>query len=51
MTPSFLVPNRTVLLVSDDALYIYSTSSKDVKLVETVPWDAQNFVENVLDAN
>ncbi len=47
MTPSFLVPNRTVLLVSDDALYIYSTSSKDVKLVETVPWDAQNFVENV----
>jgi hypothetical protein len=47
MALSFLVPNRTVLLISDDALYIYSTTAKKVTLVEVVPWDAQNLVENV----
>lgn len=49
MSLSFLVPNRTVLLISDDALYIYSSGAKKVDLVEVVPWDAQGFVSNVAD--
>ena len=44
---SFLTPNRTVLLTSDDALYVYSVSSRGVKLVDVVPWGAQNFIDNV----
>ena len=47
MTASFLIPNRTVLLVTDEALYIYSTGSRGVRLVETVPWEAENFEQNV----
>ncbi|MBX2835088.1 MAG: hypothetical protein KTR28_08980 [Micavibrio sp.] len=44
---SFLSSNKTVLLVSDDALYIYAATGKNVKLIEAVPWSAQNFIENV----
>ncbi len=44
---SFLVPSRTVLLVTDDYLYIYKSDSKGVNLVETVPWDTENFDRNV----
>ena len=47
MVLSLLSPNRTVLLVTDEALYIYALSSKAVKLVESVPWGAENFVQNV----
>ncbi len=47
MSLSFLTPSRTVLMISDEALFIYSISSKGVKLVEAVPWSADNFEENV----
>lgn len=47
MAISFLTPNRTVLLISDEALYIYMTGSKETSLVEAVPWDAENFEKNV----
>jgi hypothetical protein len=47
MNLSFLAPNRTVMLVTDEAAYIYSTGARGVKLVETVPWDAENFEQNV----
>ncbi|MDH5722141.1 MAG: hypothetical protein OEY94_02320 [Alphaproteobacteria bacterium] len=47
MSLSFLAPSRTVLLVSDEALFIYSTGAKGVRLVDTVPWSAENFVDNV----
>lgn len=47
MSLSFLAPSRTVLLVSDDALFIYSTGAKGVRLVDTVPWGSENFVDNV----
>ncbi|MBP7721748.1 MAG: hypothetical protein KA155_04335 [Alphaproteobacteria bacterium] len=47
MSLSFLAPNRTVMLVSDEAAYIYSTSARGVRLVETVPWEAENFEGNV----
>lgn len=47
MTLSFLIPNRTVLLVSDEALQVYTSGSKGVEFVETIPWDVENFEENV----
>ncbi len=43
----FLSPSRSVLLVSDEALYIYATGARGARLVETVPWDAENFEANV----
>ncbi len=49
MSLSFLTPSRTVLMISDDALFIYMISSKGVKLVEVVPWSAENFEDNVSD--
>ena len=42
-----LAPNRTVMLVTDEAAYIYSTGARGAKLVETVPWEAENFDQNV----
>ncbi len=47
MTLSFLAPSRTVMLVSDEAAYIYSTGARGVQLIETVPWEAENFIQNV----
>lgn len=47
MSISFLTLNRTVLLISDEALHIYSSGSSGVRLVETVPWDAHDFQQNV----
>ncbi|GJL84509.1 MAG: hypothetical protein DHS20C02_02840 [Micavibrio sp.] len=47
MSLSFFTPARTVLLIADEALCIYSTSYKGVRLVETVPWTAENFEKNV----
>lgn len=47
MTLSFLAPNRTVMLVTDEAAYIYATGARGARLVETVPWDAENFEQNI----
>ena len=47
MTLSFLSPNRTVLLIADEALYIYATGAKGTRLMEAVPWEAENFESNV----
>jgi len=44
---SFFSPARTVLLIADEALYIYSTGYKGTALVETIPWEAENFERNV----
>lgn len=44
---SLLTPSRTILLISDDALFIYAIGSKGVKMVEAVPWTAENFEDNV----
>mgnify|MGYP001796242709 CR=1 FL=1 len=43
MSLSFLSRNRTVLLISDEALFIYSASPSGVNLVETISWDDPNF--------
>lgn len=47
MSLSFLAASRTVLMVSDDALFIYSVSGRSVKMIEAVPWGAENFEDNV----
>ena len=44
---SLFAPSRTVLMISDDALLIYSVDGKGGKLVEAVPWSAENFEKNV----
>lgn len=49
MSISFLSPKRTVLLMADEALYVYTTGPKGAQLEETIPWDAENFVYNVSD--
>ncbi len=47
MSLSILTPSRTILMISDEALYVYSISSKGVKMVEAVPWSVENFEDNV----
>lgn len=42
----FLSPSRTVLLVTDEALQIYSTGGGGSKLVDALPWDAENFEDD-----
>ncbi len=47
MSLSVLAPTRTVLMISDDALLMYSIGARGVKLVETVPWSVENFEDEV----
>ncbi len=47
MALSFMSPARTVLLISDEALYIYAVSGAGARIAEIVPWDADNFQQNV----
>lgn len=42
-----LSPSKTVLMIGDEALYIFSSGFKGMELMETVPWEAENFVTNV----
>ncbi len=47
MSLSFLSPARTVLLASDEALYVYTTGTAGVNLADTVPWTEEGFVSRV----
>lgn len=47
MALSFFSPARTVLLISDEALYIYAVSGAGARVVEIIPWEADNFEQNV----
>jgi len=47
MVLSALSPARTVLLISDESLYIYKVTSQGARLVETVSWRIENFVRDV----
>lgn len=44
---SLLSPSRTVLHVSDEAMYIYSVSVKEVRLIDSLPWSTPDFVSAV----
>lgn len=45
----FLSPARTVLIITDDALGVYSVEGSRVSLVEIVPWRGAGFEEKVAD--
>lgn len=47
MSLSLLPSQKTILMVSDDALFVYSMTQKGMRLVDTVPWDAADFEQNV----
>ncbi|MDB2682943.1 hypothetical protein N9Z27_01675 [Alphaproteobacteria bacterium] len=47
MSLSFLSPARTVLLVADEALFIYTMSGAGVRLISSVPWTTQDFDKDV----
>ena len=49
MSLSFLSPSRTVLLIGDDALSVYSVTSRTSKLIDTVPWQTDGFEDVVSD--
>lgn len=47
MSLALISPSRTVLLIGDEALYIYSVTARAARLVETVLWATDNFVPTV----
>jgi hypothetical protein len=47
MSISFLTQRRTVLLMSDEALYVYRAVSRGRELVDTLPWDTEEFESQV----
>ncbi|MCD8520196.1 MAG: hypothetical protein LRY36_01410 [Alphaproteobacteria bacterium] len=47
MSISMFSPSRTVLMIADEGLYIYSTTARATRLVEVVPWDQLSFAEKV----
>ena len=49
MSLSFLSRNRTVLLICDEALFIYSASNTGVELVGSIEWDNTEFERVVVD--
>ncbi len=48
MALTFLSPARTVLLIGDEALSVYNVNFKAAKLIESVPWQADDFNERVV---
>jgi hypothetical protein len=49
MSLSFLSRNRTVLLICDEALFIYSASNTGVELVGSIEWENADFEKVVVD--
>lgn len=47
MALPFLKPSRCVLLIGDEALYVYNVTYSRVRLVDTVPWQAEDFEDTV----
>lgn len=47
MSLSFLVPSRTVLFVSEEALSVYAMGPKGPRMIESIPWESENFEQHV----
>lgn len=47
MVASFLKPSRSVLLIGDESLCIYNVTARRTKLIDEVPWQAENFEQTV----
>ena len=50
MSLSFLSRNKTVLLVSDEALHIFSAGPSGVEVIDMIAWGAEDFEKQVLKA-
>ena len=48
MSIPFLTPSRCVLLIGDEALYVYNVTFNASRLVDSVPWQADKFEETVV---
>ncbi|MCB9991575.1 MAG: hypothetical protein H6867_09430 [Rhodospirillales bacterium] len=48
MAVPFLTSARTVLLIGDEALYIYKVTYTAVKLVDNIPWQTDDFEDVVV---
>lgn len=49
MFVSLFAPSRTVLMIADEGLYIYTTGARGVRLIEVVSWDQSAFESRVID--
>lgn len=49
MALPFVTPSRCVLLVGDEALYIYNVAFNNVRLVGDIPWQTDDFDEAAVD--
>ncbi|MBU0800864.1 MAG: hypothetical protein KKA05_07640 [Alphaproteobacteria bacterium] len=47
MSLALLKPSRCVLLIGDEALFVYNVTGRGAKLVDTVPWQAEDFADVV----
>ncbi len=47
MAIPFLTPSRCVLLIGDEALYVYNVTYRAVRLLDTIPWQTENFEDTV----
>ncbi len=48
MAIPFLTPARAVLLIGDEALYVYNVTHSAVKLVDSIPWETDDFEDIVV---
>lgn len=44
-----LTPARCVLMIGDEALYVYESGGSKTRLIDTVPWSAKDFENTVTD--
>jgi hypothetical protein len=49
MSKTLFKPSRCVLLIGDDALYVYNITLKASQLLEAIPWEDENLQETVAD--
>lgn len=47
MSIALMTPNRTVLLISDELLFVYSVTARASRLIDTVSWQTDDFVQTV----
>ncbi|MCD8493855.1 MAG: hypothetical protein LRY39_00180 [Alphaproteobacteria bacterium] len=49
LSVSLFAPSRTVLMIADEGLYIYTSGSRGVRLIDIVPWEQNGFESRVSD--
>ena len=49
MAITFLTPARTVLLIGDEALYVYKVTHNSAKMLDVVSWQSEDFEDIVVN--